>query len=132
MSDSLLSLTSGLKADQPIRRRYSRAFKRQVVEASFQPGASAAQVARQHGLNDNLLHTWRWHYRSGLLGPVVGATSTLIPVTLAPPALVATSTPLSATCEPGVMTIRCGELHITLQGHLAPAMLQTLLASLRA
>jgi len=38
-----------------------------VVEQSFQPGVSAAQVAREHNINANLLHTWRWHYRSGLL-----------------------------------------------------------------
>jgi transposase len=50
------------------RRCYGQDLKRQVVEASFLPGAPAAQVARQHGLNGNLLHNWRWHYRRGLLG----------------------------------------------------------------
>jgi transposase len=63
MSDALV----GADEDgvQPRRRRYSREFKRQVVEQSLQAGVSAAQVARADELNGNLLHTWRWHYRSG-------------------------------------------------------------------
>jgi transposase len=71
MNDALLAVGEG--DVQPRRRRYSREFKRQVVEQSLQPSASAAQMARAYELNGNLLHTWRWYYRSGLLGPVVSA-----------------------------------------------------------
>lgn len=46
-------------ATRPNRRRYSLAFKREVVEAPFVPGVSAEHVARQYGLNGNLLHAWR-------------------------------------------------------------------------
>lgn len=45
------------------RRRYTADFKREVVLESMAPGASIAQVALSHGINANLLHTWRWQYR---------------------------------------------------------------------
>ena len=114
------------------RLRFSQEFKRQVVEASFLPGASAAQVARQHGLNGNLLHTWRWHYRRGLLGVVKqdGALPPgdgLIPVHVSPDAPAEIVTRESARG----LTIRWGALHMTLQGAVEPATLQALLASLR-
>lgn len=41
------------------RRRYSRAFKEQVLTESAQPGASVAGVAIRHGLNPNMVHKWR-------------------------------------------------------------------------
>lgn len=41
------------------RRRYSSAFKQQVLDACEVPGQSVANVARQFDLNANLLHKWR-------------------------------------------------------------------------
>jgi transposase-like protein len=41
-----------------MRRRFTQAYKRQVVEQSLQPDISAAQVAREHNINCDLLHTW--------------------------------------------------------------------------
>lgn len=56
---------------QPMnRQRYSREFKRQIVETSLAPGASIAAVAQAHGINANLLHKWRWRYRNGEYGAV--------------------------------------------------------------
>jgi len=43
---------------QPRRRRHSAAFKAQVIAASQQPGVSIAAIAREHNLNDNLIHKW--------------------------------------------------------------------------
>ncbi len=40
------------------RRYHPPDFKRQVVEASHQPGASVAGVALAHGLNANLVRRW--------------------------------------------------------------------------
>lgn len=45
------------------RRRYAAEFKREVVIESMAPGASIAKVALAHGINANLLHTWRWQFR---------------------------------------------------------------------
>ena len=45
---------------QPRRRReYSEAFKRRVVALSLEPEVSVSQVAQRHGINTNLLFTWR-------------------------------------------------------------------------
>jgi len=129
MNESLLS-PAAPRPGKPTRRRFTQAYKRQVVEQSLQPGTSAAQVAREHNINGNLLHTWRWHYRSGLLGSVeTQAATTLIPVELSalPPKENTATTPAER-----VLSIRCGELHITLQGEVDPATLQTVLASLLA
>ena len=40
------------------RRRYSREFKTQIVEACKQPGTSVAAIARMHDINDNIVHRW--------------------------------------------------------------------------
>ena len=128
MSDSVLS-PSAPDSAKPTRRRYTQAYKRQVVEQSLQPGTSAAQVAREHKINANLLHTWRWHYRSGLLSEASAQEATeLIPVQLSS----ATSGDLTSSVTERLLSIRCGELHITLQGEVDPATLQTVLASLLA
>lgn len=40
------------------RRRYSQDFKRKIIAACGEPGASVARIAREHGLNTNLVHSW--------------------------------------------------------------------------
>ncbi|MBK0019500.1 transposase [Kosakonia sp. S42] len=42
---------------------YSMPFKLDLVQRSLQPGACVALLARQNGINDNLLFTWRQRYR---------------------------------------------------------------------
>jgi transposase len=125
MSDALLAV--GEDGVQPRRRRYSREFKRQVVEQSLQPGVSAAQVARAHELNGNLLHTWRWHYRSGLLGPVGHQGAALIPVALSTTSATERAPVTAKQC----LSIQCGELVITLPSDIDPTTLKTVLAALR-
>jgi len=130
MSGSPLYVSEHKQAS-PARRRYSQDFKRQVVETSFRPGVSAAQVARQHGLNGNLLHTWRWHYRRGLLGVVkegvaLPPSDGLIPVHLS------TDAPAEGVAGGAEhrLTIRCGDCHIALQGELDPTIVQMVLTAL--
>lgn len=128
MSDTPLSPPESISGKP--RRRYSLALKREIVEASLRPRVSAAQVARQYGLNGNLLHTWRWQYRNGLFGTVTEASSVsltegLIPVQLCADALA----DVSASGSERGLTIRCGEWHISLQGELDPAIVQMLLSA---
>ncbi len=47
------------------RRSYSRAFKRRVVAETLEASASVASVARQHGLNANMVFLWRGDPRFG-------------------------------------------------------------------
>ena len=91
--------------NQPLdRQRYSHEFKRQIVEASLTLGASIAAVAQAHGINANLLHNWRWHYRHGDYG-TVAEQSTLAPVQMVKPARLAVAktsqpTTISADTKP--------------------------------
>ena len=67
----------------PGRRRnrsWPEAVKREIVAASFEPGASVSVVARRYDVNANQLFSWRKLYRDGLLGS--GAPA-LVPVTVA-------------------------------------------------
>jgi transposase len=129
MSDTPLSQSESI-AGKPIRRRYSLALKRQIVEASLRPGVSAAQVARQYGLNGNLLHTWRWQYRNGLFGTVTDASS-VSPTEGLIPVHVGADEPIDGSAsETGRgLTIRFGEWHISLQGELDPTIVQILLSA---
>ena len=51
--------TQNLPVAKHPRRRYSTEFKYQILEACHQPNTSIAQVAREHGLNANLIHNWK-------------------------------------------------------------------------
>ena len=56
------------KVEGQKRQRRSIAEKRRIVELAMQPGASMARVAREHGVNANMVHYWRKLYRQGRLG----------------------------------------------------------------
>ena len=64
------------------RRRFTLAFKQQIVEETCQPGASLASVALSHQINANQLHRWR---RELLQLPGDGRAERFVPVTLAKP-----------------------------------------------
>jgi transposase len=60
-----VSLSSSLKSTAPAiagkrpRRSWSAEEKRQIVDEAVLPGASVADIARRHGVNANLVFTWR-------------------------------------------------------------------------
>jgi transposase len=49
----------GLQGGRRRGQLWSIDRKRQIIAESFEPGASVADVARRHGVNANLLFTWR-------------------------------------------------------------------------
>ena len=53
-----------------------------MVELTFQPGASVAQVARANGVNANQLFGWRRAFERGELVEPVSGTTALLPVTV--------------------------------------------------
>jgi transposase len=79
----------------PKRRRHSLEFKRQVVAAASQPGASLAAVALEHQINTNLLHTWRRQLAQMDASEGTAAASTLLPVTVLPDKVAAIPVALS-------------------------------------
>ena len=64
------------------RRTWTEALKREIVAASFEPGASALVVARRYDVNTNQLFIWRRQYRDGMLVPVGADGPVLLPVTI--------------------------------------------------
>src|SRR5687767_11112785 len=57
--------------------------KRRIVEETLVPGISLASVAFKHGVNANLLFSWRRLHRRGLLEQSREPAS-LMPVTITP------------------------------------------------
>ncbi|TQN75935.1 UNVERIFIED_ORG: transposase [Citrobacter freundii] len=40
------------------RKNYSNEFKLRMVELASRPGARVAQIARENGINDNIIFKW--------------------------------------------------------------------------
>ena len=138
MSEPLLASSESCQSTIP-RRRYSVEFKRALVEESFLPGASAAKIALKHRLNANILHKWRWQYRSGALGPIASASPSLIPVNVKPvTGNIEQSSddgsearPAFAQREP-TLDIRYGQLQLRFIGDVNPDVLRQVLAALHS
>ena len=64
-------LRAGGKGQIKRRRRFSDEFKRQVVAETLSGEHSVAGVALRHGLNNNLVFTWR-RRQLRALSPVTG------------------------------------------------------------
>lgn len=123
-----------LETNLPVKKRrpdWPLAFKKRMADLTLQPGACVAQIAREHGNNDNLLFNWRNLHRQELLDPASRAT--LIPVSveaLSPPlrhhvAVSAETTPV-ISCK---LTLPGGSLSLT--GPLTPELLRALVNELR-
>jgi transposase len=65
------------------RRRHSISEKRRIVEQTFVPGASVAQVALANGVNANQVFTWRRAFKRGELVEHCGDSRALLPVVIA-------------------------------------------------
>ena len=64
-------------------KRWPEALKREIVAATFEPGASVSVVARQYDVNANQVFSWRRRFcDAGEPPPAAPARSTLVPVTI--------------------------------------------------
>ena len=64
---------------------WPEALKREIVAATFEPGASVSMVARQYDVNANQVFSWRRRCReAGELSPAPSSTPGLLPVTITP------------------------------------------------
>lgn len=73
------------------RKNYSNDFKLRMVELASRPGACVAQIARENGVNDNVIFKWlRLWQNEGRISrrlPVTVVTSslpTILPVEVVP------------------------------------------------
>ena len=65
------------------RRRWTTSEKRRIVEESFAPGATVAEVARRHEVQPNQLHGWRKEARLGSLSITPDPQACFVPVEIA-------------------------------------------------
>ncbi|HCB3267921.1 TPA: transposase [Citrobacter amalonaticus] len=114
------------------RPNFTPEFKRHLVELSMQPGVNIAQLAREHGINDNLLFNWRRKHQEeqGNAAPV------LMPVEITEPRPdIVDVTPLQpALTEPD--SALCCEVvlpggTVKLSGAVSPVLLRMLLDELK-
>ena len=72
---------------QRVRRGYSEAYKRRVVALTLAAGASVSRIAQQHGVNSNLLFTWRRRFGACAASgptPAVSRMPAMLPVAIEP------------------------------------------------
>src|ERR1700751_1682396 len=58
-------MTKDAAHTRPGRRRWTADEKVEIVQESLAPGASVTEVARRHGVNPNLIYTWRRRPKMG-------------------------------------------------------------------
>jgi transposase len=120
------------------RRRYSEAFKRELVERSLQPGASVSAIALEHRMNANVLFKWRRAHLRGAarIAQRVPGAAVLLPVNVSAaqqspahtsPAHTASTTALRA----GVIEIDLGGARVRVHGAVDEANLRCVLQALR-
>jgi transposase len=97
------------------RKVYSEAYKRRIVALTFEPGVSVSQVAQRHGLNTNLLFTWR---RQPGNAPTAAAPAAqaLLPVTVTSTEPQARPTPAQADAKQAYIEIEIGTVRMRIHG----------------
>ena len=129
--------SAAVKIEQPKRQRRSIAEKRRIVELVMQPGASIARVAREHGVNANMVHYWRKLYRQGRLGENKTNSVRLLPVSLSEAAAAAIVEPVTrlapqpATAMPptssGSIYIEFPKIHLRIESGADAVLLRLVL-----
>ncbi|GAB6848218.1 IS66-like element accessory protein TnpA [Paraburkholderia kururiensis] len=97
----------------PKRPNFSDEYRRAIVEMTMQPGASVSRIAREHGLNDNMVFKWRQRFKrefatkTSVPAPVPGITGStpLLPVSVI-------DAPSSPAKERSATTAGCCEVEI--------------------
>jgi transposase len=114
------------------RRRFTPEFKRHVVELTLHPGASVAGIALAHQLNANQLFKWRREYLQQQEARPV-PSPILLPVEIVPErmSIAAAPAPEPTPAPAGVIEIELGGASVRVSGDVDPAMLRTIIASLR-
>ncbi len=115
----------------PKRRRHSLEFKRQVVAAASQPGASLAAVALEHQINTNLLHTWRRQLAQMDASAGASASGTLLPVTVLAEKVIAASEIDKSSRAEGTIEIQFARVTVSVRGSVDVAVLESALRVLR-
>ncbi|QCP55028.1 IS66 family insertion sequence element accessory protein TnpB [Trinickia violacea] len=119
------------------RPNYPRDVRERLAAAACEPGVSVAKLARENGINANMLFTWRRRYladrqaRSAGLIPVVLVGDTPTEVVASPS--VEPRVPDTKPASPvGTIEIRIGRAVVKVDGLVDADVLRTVLDSLRS
>ena len=119
---------------RPARRRYTEAFRRELVERCQQPGASVSAIALENGINANVVFRWRREHLRAISGARHGtAQAVLLPVKLTAATPTEPASMSSRSPAPtGVIEIEIGTARVRLRGSVDEANLRCVLHSLKA
>ncbi|WP_429448337.1 IS66-like element accessory protein TnpA [Paraburkholderia sp. 40] len=126
------------KNEAPGRRpNFPREFKRQLVEQTFEPGASVSLAARRNDINTNLLFRWRRQYLQGVFGAPhpahVQQQSEVDVAPFLPVSVVAeteTSMSMREAVSENVCEIEFDRARLRIRGNVSPDMLRLLVREL--
>lgn len=107
---------------------YPVEFKIKMVELSHRPEISVAQLAREHGINDNLLFKWRQYWREGKLRPPSTTENNvpeLLPITLDAEDVV----PTGAVCLTKLISLTSNFPGVVLSFHKTNRAIRAIVAS---
>ena len=104
-----------------------------MVEETLEAGASVARVALKYGVNANQVFQWRRLYRDGKLGAAPEGAMKLLPVSVADDEELPQPEPDQVVpSSSGAIHIELpGEVRISVEGSVDPAVVCAVLKSLR-
>ena len=109
---------------EPERRMRTVEERTKIVKETLVPGVSVAEVARRHGVNANLLFTWRRQYQQGVLANRTRAPRAvkLLPVKIEEPV---------SRSSPGTIEIEWPDkVRVRVAGDVSVEQLSTVLSAL--
>ncbi|WP_429535011.1 IS66-like element accessory protein TnpA [Paraburkholderia sp. WC7.3d] len=130
--DTILSEPTRRPGSRKGRPNHSPEFRRRLAMTACESGVSVARLARENGLNANLVYTWRRRYLAEQQAEAVQ----LVPVAIVnevssvnePPALAESEVVRPA----GSIEVRIGRAVVKVDGIVDAEMLRTVLGSLRS
>jgi transposase len=105
--------------------------KGRIVEETLAGGASVARIARVHGVNANLVFTWRRLYRAGQLGGRGG--NKLLPVRVTGEDTPQPGMPSGGAAMasfPGMIHIQLQDVRVRVEGSADPGLVRVVLECL--
>jgi transposase len=113
------------------RRFRSVAEKQQIVNLTLEPGASVALVASAHRLNANQVFKWRRAFERGDLVDSTAACTALLPVTVAAAEIREPAAQQPPAPSGSIHIEFPGRAMLTVESGADPALLRSILESLR-
>jgi transposase len=121
--------TVGSSNNRKGRPNYPVDFKERLAKEACEPGVSVSKLARQHGINANMLFKWRRDLREGPFSASGSQSAHLLPVLVQrAPALPASP---SVTPSTGYIEIVIADAVVRVSAGTDAALLQLVLQGLR-